>query len=260
MRSTGLQHQRGAEALARFTEAESGKTANRPQLTAAIQLARSTGATLVIAKLDRLSRNASFLLTLRDSGVHFLAVDMPQANDLSVGIMALVAQAEQEAISRSTKEALAVAKARGIKLGNPNGADAVRRADRGAVALREAVGANADKFAAELGPVVEDIRAQGHVSLRAIAAELNLRGMMTRRGGHWQVSNARNLISRRAEAYRSRVDPSVLAATKDRIDPGSRICVCNRNHRNSANQTLPIHRCPYASTDESTSKSARGTD
>ena len=78
---------KGADALARFTEVESGKNPNRPELTAAIRLARLTGATLIIAKLDRLSRNAAFLLTLRDSGVRFLAVDMPEANDLTVGIM-----------------------------------------------------------------------------------------------------------------------------------------------------------------------------
>jgi len=75
----------------------------------------------VIAKLDRLSRNAAFLLTLRDSGVRFAAVDLPEANDLTVGIMALVAQQEREAISKRTKEALAVARSRGVRLGNPNG-------------------------------------------------------------------------------------------------------------------------------------------
>jgi DNA invertase Pin-like site-specific DNA recombinase len=73
----------------------------------------------VIAKLDRLSRNAAFLLALRDSGVRFATVDLPEANNLTVGIMALVAQAEWEAISRRTKEALAVGKARGVKLRNP---------------------------------------------------------------------------------------------------------------------------------------------
>ena len=113
---------RGAEILARFTEVESFRRADRPELVKALHLAKVTGATLVIAKLDRLSRNAAFLLTLRDSGVRFLAVDMPEAKDLTVGIMALVAQAEREAISRRTKEALAVAKARAVKLGNPNGA------------------------------------------------------------------------------------------------------------------------------------------
>jgi DNA invertase Pin-like site-specific DNA recombinase len=192
----GFAASRGAEVLARFTEVESGKNPNRPDLTAAIQLARLTGATLVIAKLDRLSRNAAFLLALRDSGVKFVAVDMPEANDLTVGIMALVAQAEREAISRRTKEALAVAKARGVKLGNPNGAEALRRAGKGGVALRATVTANANRFAADLAPVLADILASGVMSLRTIASELNARGMMTRRGGSWQVSNARNLARR----------------------------------------------------------------
>ena len=196
----GFATSRSAEVLARFTEVESGRNPNRPELTKAIQLARLTGATLVIAKLDRLSRNAAFLLTLRDSGVHFLAVDMPEANDLTVGIMALVAQAEREAISRRTKEALAVAKARGVKLGNPNGAESLRRAGKGAVALRRAVVANADRFAEGLAPVLADIRAQGQTTLREMASELNGRGMLTRRGGRWQVSNVRNLLQRLSSA------------------------------------------------------------
>jgi DNA invertase Pin-like site-specific DNA recombinase len=191
---------RSANLIGRFTEVESGRNPDRPELGAAIRLARLTGATLVIAKLDRLSRNAAFLLTLRDSGVKFLAVDMPEANDLTVGIMALVAQQEREAISRRTKEALAVARARGVKLGNPNGAAALRRAGKGGAALRAAVRANADQFAADLAPVVADIHAQGHSTLRAIAEELNRRGMMTRRCGAWQVSNVRNLIGRLRDA------------------------------------------------------------
>lgn len=115
---------KGATLLGCFTEVESGKRNDRPELHKALQLARVTGATLVIAKLDRLSRNAAFLLALRDSGVGSVACDMPEANDLTVGIMALVAQQEREAISRRAKEALAAAKARGVKLGNPNGAPA----------------------------------------------------------------------------------------------------------------------------------------
>ena len=189
---------RGAEVLARFTEVESGKRADRPELLKALHLAKVTGATLVIAKLDRLSRNAAFLLALRDSGVRFVAVDMPEANDLTVGIMALVAQAEREAISRRTKEALAVAKARGVKLGNPNGAAALRRAGKGGVALRAAVSANANGFGADLTAVVEDIRAEGHTSLRTIAAELTARGIRTRRGGAWHVSNVKELLVRLA--------------------------------------------------------------
>ncbi len=185
---------RGGTILARFTEVESGRNPDRPELARALHLAKVTGAVLVIAKLDRLSRNAAFLLTLRDSGVRFVAVDLPEANDLTVGIMALVAQQEREATSRRTKEALAVAKGRGVKLGNPNGAAALRRAAEGGVALRAVIAANADLHARDLSPVVEDIRAGGATSLRAIAAELNGRGMLTRRGGRWHVSTVMNLL------------------------------------------------------------------
>lgn len=186
----------GAVILGRFTEVESGRRNDRPELAKALQLARITGATLVIAKLDRLSRNAAFLLTLRDSGVRFVACDMPEANDLTIGIMALVAEAEREAISRRTKEALAAAKARGVKLGNPNGAAALRRSGTGGTSLHETVRQNADTFADELAPVITEIRASGCVSLRAIAAELHRRGIRTRRGGQWQVSTVRNLLHR----------------------------------------------------------------
>jgi DNA invertase Pin-like site-specific DNA recombinase len=180
---------RGAEVLARFTEVESGRKADRPELAKALHLAKVTGATLQIAKLDRLSRNAALLLALRDNGVRFVAVDKPEVNDLTVGITALVAQAEREAISRRTKEALAVAKAGRVKLGNLNGAASLRRAGKGGVALRAAVSANAAAFAADLAPVVADIRAAGHTTLRAIAAELTARGIRTRRGGAWGAGN-----------------------------------------------------------------------
>ncbi|QQA41473.1 recombinase family protein [Pelagovum pacificum] len=186
----------GASILSRFTEVESGRKNDRPELEKALHLARLTGATLVIAKLDRLSRNAAFLLTLRDSGVRFVACDMPEANNLTVGIMALVAEQEREAISRRTKEALAAAKARGVKLGNPNGAAALRRAGKGGEALRAAVRANADAHAEALAPVVRQLQTAGHTSLRALAAELNASAMRTRRGGRWHVSSVRNLLQR----------------------------------------------------------------
>jgi DNA invertase Pin-like site-specific DNA recombinase len=111
----------------------------------------------VIAKLDRISRNAA-LLTLRDSRVRFAAVDLPEANDLTVGIMALVAQQERGTISKRTTEALAVAKARGVKLGNPKRTAALRRAGKGGAPLRAAVGLNADRHARNLAGVVADIR------------------------------------------------------------------------------------------------------
>jgi DNA invertase Pin-like site-specific DNA recombinase len=128
--------------------------------------------------------------------VRFVAVDLPEANDLTVGIMALVAQQEREATSKRTKEALAVARARGVKLGNPNGAAPLRRAGKGGAPLRAAIGRNADRHAQDLAPVVDDIRACGAMTLRSIASELNARGMLTRRGGRWHVSTVMNLLDR----------------------------------------------------------------
>jgi DNA invertase Pin-like site-specific DNA recombinase len=192
----GFVAQRSGTLIARFTEVESGRNPDRPELGKALHLAKVTGATLVIAKLDRLSRNAAFLLTLRDSGVKFAAADLPEANDLTVGIMALVAQQEREAISWRTREALSVARSRGAKLGNPNGAAALRRAGKGGAPLREAIARNADRHAQDLAPVLADIRGGGATSLRAIAGELNARGMLTRRGGRWHVSTVTNLLDR----------------------------------------------------------------
>ena len=99
-----------------FVEVESGKKSDRPQLAKAFQLCRLTGAKLVIAKLDRLSRDAHFLLGLEKAGVEFVAADMPYANRLTVGVMALVADDERRRISEHTKDALAAAKRRGVKL------------------------------------------------------------------------------------------------------------------------------------------------
>ena len=113
--------------------------------------------------------------------------------------MALVAQQESEAISRRTKEALAVARSRGVRLGNPNGAAALRRTGKGGAPLRAAIASNADRHARDLAPVVEDIRGSGRTSLRAIAGELNARGMLTRRGGRWHVSTVMNLLDRLGE-------------------------------------------------------------
>ena len=100
----------GSALIAEYTEIESGKKNQRPQLHAALQHCRKERATLVIAKLDRLSRNARFLLELQEAGTKFVCADMPDANNLTIGILALVAQQEREATSRRTKEALAAAK------------------------------------------------------------------------------------------------------------------------------------------------------
>jgi DNA invertase Pin-like site-specific DNA recombinase len=191
-----LAKQRHGNVIQTFTEVESGKLDARPELAKALHLAKVTGATLVIAKLDRLSRNAAFLLTLRDSGVKFIAADMPDANDLTVGIMALVAQQEREAISKRTKDALAAAKKRGMRLGNPNGAAALRRAHKGNQASVRAIRAAADEHAHNLKPVLESLADEGVVSLGAVAAALNERGMLTPRGGSWHKSSIRNLLAR----------------------------------------------------------------
>ncbi|MBI5524210.1 MAG: recombinase family protein [Desulfarculus sp.] len=190
---------RQARVVGAFTEVESGKVNQRPELAKALHLAKVTGSTLVIAKLDRLSRNAAFLLTLRDSGVKFVAADMPDANDLTVGIMALVAQQEREAISRRTKEALSAARERGARLGNPNGAAALRRADKGNQAAVAALQGKADDHARNLAPVVVALQSEGFSSLGAMAGELNRRGMLTPRGRRWHKSSVKNLLARLAQ-------------------------------------------------------------
>jgi DNA invertase Pin-like site-specific DNA recombinase len=187
---------RRAKVIGVFREVESGRLNSRPELTKALHLCKVTGATLLISKLDRLSRNAAFLLTLRDSGAKFIAADMPDANDLTVGVMALVAQQEREAISKRTREALAAAKARGVKLGNPNGSRALRKARTGNAASILQIRAQADERARDLGPIVEDLRNQGIMSLGRLSQALNERGLLTPRGGRWHKSSVRLLLQR----------------------------------------------------------------
>ena len=172
-----------------FTEIESGKHDDRPQLAAAIAMCKRTGAALLIAKIDRLSRQAAFLLTLRDSGVQIVAADMPHAGTLEFGIRAVVAQHEREEISRRTKAALAAAKARGVKLGCPT-------PERGSAAGNAAIKARAGAFAQRLAPIIADIQRAGCHTLRDIAAALQARGITTPRGGAaWSPSQVRNLIT-----------------------------------------------------------------
>jgi DNA invertase Pin-like site-specific DNA recombinase len=204
---------RGCDVLAEYVEVESGKRDDRPELARALHHADITGATLVIAKLDRLSRDAAFLLKLQKSGVRFIAADMPEACNLTVGILALVAQQEREAISSRTKAALAAAKARGTwtkangepyksgkRLGNPNGAEALRRAGKGTGAAVEALKANADRHASKLAATVKELRGQGITSLPGIAKALNGQGVEAPRGGQWHASSVRNLLARIDEA------------------------------------------------------------
>jgi len=192
----GLCRQRAWDIIAEFTEVESGKRDDRPQLAAALKRAKVTGGRLVIAKLDRLSRNVAFLAALQESGAKFTAADMPEADEFTVHILGAVAQRERKLISERTKAALAAAKARGVKLGNPNGAEPIRRAGKGTSAALEAVRRNATHRASEYAEIVADVRASGAMSLPAIARELNARGILTARGGKWHASSVRNLIGR----------------------------------------------------------------
>src|SRR3954462_11123693 len=168
--------------MAEFTEIESGKQADRPALAKAFRACRLHGAKLVIAKLDRLSRDAHFLLGLEKAGVEFVAADMPTANRLTVGIMAMVAVEERRLIPAPTKAALAAAKARGVRLGNP--ANLKNRAV-GSARGNAAKAAGADARAADILPVIAGIRAAGVTSANGIARALNGRGIPAARGGGW---------------------------------------------------------------------------
>jgi DNA invertase Pin-like site-specific DNA recombinase len=173
-----------------FVEVESGKKNHRPQLLAAIAEARRTGATLLIAKLDRLSRNAGFIFALRDSGVDFVCCDMPDANTLTVGLFAVIAQHERETISKRTKDALAAKKARGAQLGSPQNFTTVVIAQGQAAMQRNAREHQANRQAAQLA---ELLRAKGQ-TLWQIAAKLNEAGYRTRRGKEFQATTVQRLL------------------------------------------------------------------
>ena len=183
----------GGKVVAEFREVESGKRADRPQLALALERCRLTRSTLIVAKLDRLTRDVAFLCRLRDSGVDFVAVDNPHATPLTVTILIAVAEEERRLASVRTKAALQAAKARGVKLGNPNGAQAFgARSRAGAV---EALKAKADSFAQSLAGIVRPLLEAG-LSLRKIAERLNAGKKRTRHGCLWQANSVRRLLGR----------------------------------------------------------------
>jgi DNA invertase Pin-like site-specific DNA recombinase len=189
----------GARLLASYIEVESGKCDdNRPKLMQAMKRARLTNSVLLIAKLDRLSRDAHFLLGLQKAGVRFTACDMPEANEMVVALMAIIAEAERKMISDRTKAALQAAKARGVKLGNPRGAAHLRQFGNAAAAA--AVHRRAEERAAGLASTVEAIRAEGITSANGIAAALNAREIATPRGGKWTARAVLNVTARLASA------------------------------------------------------------
>ena len=182
------------ELVAEFTEVETGTSKRlRPELAAA----KKAGATLVIAKLDRLARNVAFVSKLMETKVEFVAVDMPTANRLTIHIIAAMAEHEAEMISARTKAALRAAKARGTLLGSANPKirqHAVPGLARAAVAST----ARADQRADDLVPLVDGIRRAGATTLQSIADALNARGIPTARGGQWHPTTVKNALDRAA--------------------------------------------------------------
>ena len=177
--------------LAEFTEIESGKKhGNRPQLQAALDECRRRRAVLLIARLDRLARNVAFISGLMESGADFVAVDMPEANRLTIHILAAVAEHEGEMISQRTKAALAAARARGQQLGSPRPMEALAKANAATAHLRPAP---------EVLSLITRWRKEGR-GLREIARELNRLGVRTPRGKEWYASTISNQIKATGKA------------------------------------------------------------
>lgn len=183
--------------VAELVEVESGGKADRPQLAAALSVCRLHRATLVIAKLDRLARNVAFIANLMDGGVEFVACDMPHANRLTLHLMAAMAEHEREMISQRTKAALAAAKARGVKLGNPGGAKHLGEGAKRAAALSAAKRSlNARQHDLAVASAIAAAQQAGFVTAPAVARQLNLRLIPAPSGGVWNRTQMRVTMTR----------------------------------------------------------------
>ena len=178
----------GGELVGVFREVESGAKTDqeRPALLEALAVAKKTKAILIVAKLDRLSRNAEFLLRLQNSNVSFVCCDCPNVDKFTVGILALVAQRERELISERTKAALQAAKRMGKVLGSRNPVLQVQRMNEGCRRAKES-------FMSEVRPVIAEIESSGVDTLQGIADCLNRRGIHSRSGGLWHPSTVRRI-------------------------------------------------------------------
>jgi len=173
------------EILEEFTEVESGKKNDRPELEKALKMAKRTKSKLLIAKLDRLSRSVAFIATLMESGAEFVAVDNPHANELMLHIMGAFAQHERKMISKRIIEALAQAKEKGVELGK-YGKEVLSKQNR----------KEADKFAWNIQPIIQDLKDEGFTTGQALADELNYREIATARGGRWHKTSVQRLLKR----------------------------------------------------------------
>lgn len=190
----------GHTIVAELLEVESGGKADRPQLAAALATCRLHRATLVIAKLDRLARNVAFIANLMDGGVEFVACDMPHANRLTLHLLAAIAEHEREMISQRTKAALAAAKARGVKLGNPRGAEHLRPQSRQAALVSTSVRmAKARAHDRAVAGVLTELADCGVTGGAALARELNERKIPGPCGRAWSPGQIRTTISRLAQ-------------------------------------------------------------
>jgi DNA invertase Pin-like site-specific DNA recombinase len=197
----------GGTVAAAFEEVESGRRGDRPQLALAMAECRLRRCVLLIAKLDRLARDAHFLLGLEKAGVEFVAADMPYANRLTIGVMALVAEEEARATSARTKAALAAAKARGVRLGNPQ----LRPGDSvTAAGARAAWSSAAGRRAEAILPYLDAARRAGATTLQGLADALIARGVRTPRGGErWTPWQVRRVLDR----CRPAAGPSIAAVS-----------------------------------------------
>lgn len=202
----------GCELLAEFSEVESGRVNARPKLAAACRLARSRRATLVVAKLDRLTRNVAFLSSLMESKVDFLACDMPVANKLTIHILAAVAEYEADVIGQRTKAALQAARARGTLLGShrPGHWDGKeqQRLDGMAKARKiaaEVKGEDARSAYMDIVPTIRQLRDDGH-TLQMVADELNRAGELTREGCRWNPATVGRALRHHGDASARHID------------------------------------------------------
>src|SRR6266436_10200470 len=192
-----LQHFAQAEAievLGEYVEVETGKGTDalerRPQLKAALSAARKNRCRIAVAKLDRLSRDVHFISGLMAQKVPFWVAELgPDVDPFVLHLFAALAEKERALISTRTRQALAAAKARGVALGNPR----LHVARRSAV---ESVKADADRYAANVLPIIREARKAGATTLRQIAEALNARGVATARGGQWHAKSVSNILER----------------------------------------------------------------
>ena len=176
----------GGEIVGQFAETESGAKDDRPQLLAALTMCRKAKAVLLVARLDRLSRDAAFLLSLRKSDVEFRCVDMPECDRFTVSLFAVLAERERDLIASRTRLALQAAKRRGVRLGTKTPERQVRLMNIGARRARE-------QFANKVRPIVEEIKETGIKTWAGVAEALNRRGISTRQGTRWYGSTVKAL-------------------------------------------------------------------